>query len=136
MPYVPELPLLMPLFLSRYDLVHNQHLGLHDLEQLYLVVKQLADGVIPNEYGLLPKHKLVIGAKIARRLLGKVMIDLMNTIRDSDADGREGWPSPTGKTQMEAHPENPQPHPPYCSDAKDTEEEDGEKETQYRLDPR
>ncbi|CAM6033233.1 unnamed protein product [Sphagnum compactum] len=42
-------------------------------------VKVLADGVIPNEYGINPKHKLIIGAKIAHWLMGKILIDLRNT---------------------------------------------------------
>lgn len=64
---------------SKYDLVHNTHLKLDGLGELYAVAKTLADGVIPNEYGINPVHKLKIGSKIARKLLGKVLIDLRNT---------------------------------------------------------
>ncbi|VAH95591.1 unnamed protein product [Triticum turgidum subsp. durum] len=63
----------------KYDLVHNAHLNLKGLEELYKVAQLLADGVIPNEYGINPKQKLKIGSKIARRLMGKVLIDLRNT---------------------------------------------------------
>ncbi|KAK8672605.1 hypothetical protein V6N13_110970 [Hibiscus sabdariffa] len=63
----------------KYDLLHNAHLNLEDLNELFKVAQLLADGVIPNEYGINPKQKLKIGSKIARRLLGKILIDLRNT---------------------------------------------------------
>ncbi|XP_062106712.1 inositol hexakisphosphate and diphosphoinositol-pentakisphosphate kinase VIP2-like isoform X4 [Humulus lupulus] len=63
----------------KYDLLHNAHLNLDGLDELFKVAQQLADGVIPNEYGINPKQKLKIGSKIARRLLGKMLIDLRNT---------------------------------------------------------
>ncbi|KHG11412.1 ppip5k2 [Gossypium arboreum] len=63
----------------KYDLLHNAHLNLEDLDELFKVAQLLADGVIPNEYGINPKQKLKIGSKIARRLLGKILIDLRNT---------------------------------------------------------
>ncbi|PON95879.1 Histidine phosphatase superfamily [Trema orientale] len=63
----------------KYDLLHNAHLNLDGLDELFKVAQLLADGVIPNEYGVNPKQKLKIGSKIARRLLGKMLIDLRNT---------------------------------------------------------
>ncbi|ONM37416.1 Phosphoglycerate mutase-like family protein [Zea mays] len=51
--------------------------------------KLLADSVIPNEYGINPKQKLKIGSKIARRLLGKILIDLHNTRREVAAAAAE-----------------------------------------------
>ncbi|KAL9660006.1 hypothetical protein QQ045_024816 [Rhodiola kirilowii] len=63
----------------KYDLLHNAHLNLEGLGKLFKVAQLLADGVIPNEYGINPKQKLKIGSKIARRLLGKILIDLRNT---------------------------------------------------------
>ncbi|GBG59071.1 hypothetical protein CBR_g24415 [Chara braunii] len=64
---------------AKYDVIHNDHLELEGLHELYVISKELADGVVPNEYGLNPRQKLKIGSKIARRLLGKILIDLMNT---------------------------------------------------------
>ncbi|XP_071713064.1 inositol hexakisphosphate and diphosphoinositol-pentakisphosphate kinase VIP2-like [Rutidosis leptorrhynchoides] len=63
----------------KYDLLHNAHLNIEGLDELFKVAQLLADGVIPNEYGINPKQKLKIGSKIARRLLGKILIDLRNT---------------------------------------------------------
>ncbi|CAI5944715.1 unnamed protein product [Closterium sp. NIES-65] len=68
---------------AKYDLVHNRHLGLKGLDELYLLAKarslpEMANGVIPNEYGITPYSKLKIGAKVAQRLLGKILIDLHN----------------------------------------------------------
>lgn len=63
----------------KYDLLHNAHLNLEGLDELFKVAQVLADGVIPNEYGINPKQRLKIGSKIARRLLGKILIDLRNT---------------------------------------------------------
>lgn len=39
---------------AKYDAIHNDHLGLRMLQPLYQTAKQLADAVIPNEYGLSP----------------------------------------------------------------------------------
>ena len=47
--------------------------------------KQLADAVIPNEYGIDPCSKLRIGSKICTNLLGKVMADLGNMRDESIA---------------------------------------------------
>ncbi|URE18198.1 acid phosphatase [Musa troglodytarum] len=48
----------------KYDLVHNGHLNLEGLPELFKVAQLLADGVIPNEYGINPKQKLKIGSKV------------------------------------------------------------------------
>lgn len=73
----------------KYDLLHNSHLNLNGLSDLFNVSQLLADGVIPNEYGINPKQKLKIGSKIARRLLGKILIDLHNTRREVTAAAAE-----------------------------------------------
>lgn len=49
---------------NRYDLLHNAHLNIEGLEELFKVAQLLADGVIPNEYGINPKQKLKIGSKV------------------------------------------------------------------------
>jgi inositol hexakisphosphate/diphosphoinositol-pentakisphosphate kinase len=67
----------------KYDLIHNAHLHLDGLGELFNVTQLLAEGVIPNEYGISSKHKLKIDSKIARRLLGKILIDLRNTHQEA-----------------------------------------------------
>eukprot|EP00898_Chlorokybus_atmophyticus_P007786 jgi/Chlat1/8008/Chrsp7S00634 len=67
----------------KYDSLHNSHLGLTGLDELYAVAKVLADGVIPNEYGIDPSQKLKIGALICNKLLRKLIIDLNNTRNES-----------------------------------------------------
>ncbi|KAG2714385.1 hypothetical protein I3760_03G024000 [Carya illinoinensis] len=47
----------------KYDLLHNAHLKLEGLDKLFKVAQLLADGVIPNEYGINPRQKLKIGSK-------------------------------------------------------------------------
>ena len=47
--------------------------------------KQLADAVIPNEYGIEPAGKMRIGSNICTFLLGKVLADLGNMRDESIA---------------------------------------------------
>ncbi|CAM6059753.1 unnamed protein product [Sphagnum tenellum] len=107
----------------------------------------LADGVIPNEYGINPKHKLIIGGKIAHWLMGKILIDLQNTKEETlrvlelkkideendDAaaamlcspkklDGSKDSPRVGSRRQQSA--------------AENVTVDDTEKETQYHLDPK
>uniref|UniRef100_A0ACD5WAJ7 Uncharacterized protein n=1 Tax=Avena sativa TaxID=4498 RepID=A0ACD5WAJ7_AVESA len=62
----------------KYDLVHNAHLNLEGLEELYKVAQLLADGVIPNEYGINPRQKLKIGSKVCCQV-GLVLCILIQT---------------------------------------------------------
>lgn len=61
---------------AKYDSIHNAHLALDGLEELYTAAKELAAAVIPNEYGLQPLGKLRIGSTICANLLGKLLADL------------------------------------------------------------
>ncbi|KAG2442512.1 hypothetical protein HXX76_002598 [Chlamydomonas incerta] len=70
---------------AKYDAIHNGHLGLDVLEELYVVAKLLADVVIPCEYGLDSGGKLRIGSKIANELLGKLLVDLASMREESMA---------------------------------------------------
>ena len=45
--------------------------------------KELANAVIPNEYGIDPAGKLRIGSKICSSLLGKILADLANMREES-----------------------------------------------------
>jgi inositol hexakisphosphate/diphosphoinositol-pentakisphosphate kinase len=133
---------------AKYDLLHNAHLQLHGLDELYKVAKKLADGVIPNEYGINPQHKLIIGAKIARRLLGKILIDLRNTREEaiSVAELKQTKPHIPSKVRKPLEEGNlvsgkvrvaVDSSRQTCSTDKSYEtDDDDDKETQYRLDPK
>ncbi|CAH8361115.1 unnamed protein product [Eruca vesicaria subsp. sativa] len=129
----------------KYDLLHNSHLDLKGLDELFKIAQLLADGVIPNEYGINPQQKLQIGSKIARRLLGKILIDLRNTreeamsvaelknsqdqvsvsLYSSRKEDRYSQPKLYIKSDELKRPTNGE-----------NKDEDDDKETKYRLDPK
>ncbi|KAL6893672.1 hypothetical protein ACP4OV_007770 [Aristida adscensionis] len=129
----------------KYDLLHNAHLHLEGLEELFKVAQILADGVIPNEYGINPKQKLKIGSKIARRLLGKILIDLRNTREEaiSVADPKfiedEALFLPTKEAEhqqrIQVRNEDGRRSSSTSEKSLDQEDED-DRETKYRLDPK
>ncbi|XAR51779.1 Diphosphoinositol-pentakisphosphate kinase [Bertholletia excelsa] len=130
---------------SKYDLLHNSHLNLQGLDELFRVAQLLADGVIPNEYGINPKQKLKIGSKIARRLLGKILIDLRNTreeaISVSELKSSQDQSSKAGNEETEYQL---RPHSKiedvrrasFTSDKSMDQDDDDDRETKYRLDPK
>eukprot|EP01004_Peranema_trichophorum_P003664 NODE_263_length_3101_cov_40.223304_g227_i0.p1 GENE.NODE_263_length_3101_cov_40.223304_g227_i0~~NODE_263_length_3101_cov_40.223304_g227_i0.p1 ORF type:complete len:959 (-),score=209.09 NODE_263_length_3101_cov_40.223304_g227_i0:224-2947(-) len=67
---------------AKYDAIHNSHLGL-PLRELYLVSRQLANCVIPGEYGTEKLLKRTIGSRICCQLLGKLLSDLENMRHES-----------------------------------------------------
>ncbi|XP_060536296.1 inositol hexakisphosphate and diphosphoinositol-pentakisphosphate kinase isoform X3 [Cylas formicarius] len=68
----------------KYDLQHNQHtLQFEQAEELYIYAKNLADIVIPQEYGLTAQEKLTIGQGICTPLLKKIKADLQRNIEES-----------------------------------------------------
>ncbi|KAK7295321.1 hypothetical protein RJT34_18227 [Clitoria ternatea] len=132
----------------KYDLLHNAHLNLEGLDELFKVAQALADGVIPNEYGINPKQKLKIGSKIARRLLGKILIDLRNTQEEAISvaelkSNQDHDPSST-KTEKEDTESKPKllnkndeiRKSNTLSDISKDQDDDDDKETKYRLDPK
>ncbi|WOL08862.1 inositol hexakisphosphate and diphosphoinositol-pentakisphosphate kinase 2-like [Canna indica] len=130
----------------KYDLLHNGHLNLEGLPELFKVAQLLADGVIPNEYGINPKQKLKIGSKIARRLLGKILIDLRNTREEAISVGEPNGQEQTCilKTSQEVETqfgllkknEQTRRTSSTCDNSSEQEEEDDDRETKYRLDPK
>ncbi|XP_059282370.1 inositol hexakisphosphate and diphosphoinositol-pentakisphosphate kinase VIP2-like isoform X2 [Lycium ferocissimum] len=134
----------------KYDRVHNSHLNLEDLDELFEVAQLLADGVIPNEYGINPKQKLKIGSKIARRLLGKLLIDLRNTREEAlsvaDLKFSQDHDSAANKTGNEDTEYHPKPNNrsdqdlkkkgSFTSEKSTDQVDDEDKETKYRLDPK
>ncbi|KAM1009576.1 hypothetical protein FF1_044994 [Malus domestica] len=150
----------------KYDLLHNAHLNLEGLDELFKIAQLLADGVIPNEYGINPTQKLNIGSKIARRLLGKIMIDLRNTREEAisvaaEPKSDQDEHSNSTDTEKEDKKHHPKLHvkiddrksstsdtpklsaknedarrPSTTSEISIDQDDDDDKETQYRLDPK
>ncbi|KAL7604454.1 hypothetical protein Lser_V15G20588 [Lactuca serriola] len=124
----------------KYDLLHNAHLNIEGLDELFKVAQLLADGVIPNEYGINPKQKLKIGSKIARRLLGKILIDLRNTREEAInvADLKSQCQDTSSIAVVKEHRDHRQKN----EDSRRTGEkskdpdDDEDKEIKYRLDPK
>ncbi|CAH2072715.1 unnamed protein product [Thlaspi arvense] len=138
----------------KYDLLHNSHLDLKGLDELFKVaqgqlcvmwLQLLADGVIPNEYGINPQQKLKIGSKIARRLLGKILIDLRNTREEAMSVAElKNSQDQVSVSLYSSRKEDRYSQPklfiksnelrrPISVENKD---EDDDKETKYRLDPK
>ncbi|KAL2330035.1 hypothetical protein Fmac_017616 [Flemingia macrophylla] len=130
----------------KYDLLHNAHLNLVGLDELFKVAQALADGVIPNEYGINPKQKLKIGSKIARRLLGKLLIDLRNTREEaiSVAELKSNQDHDSSSTKSEKEDTEAKSKllnkndeiRKSSSDISMDQDDDDDKETKYRLDPK
>ncbi|KAD7479515.1 hypothetical protein E3N88_02651 [Mikania micrantha] len=132
----------------KYDLLHNAHLNIDGLDELFKVAQLLADGVIPNEYGINPKQKLKIGSKIARRLLGKILIDLRNTREEAInvAELKNQCQSSTTSIKNVKEHTDHQPkslikneesrRTSFTSDKSMDQDEDDDKEIKYRLDPK
>ncbi|CAN6322971.1 unnamed protein product [Urochloa humidicola] len=129
----------------KYDLLHNAHLDLKGLEELFKVAQTLADGVIPNEYGINPKQKLKIGSKIARRLLGKILIDLRNTREEAISVAEPKFiedeaiflPTKEAEHQQKIHVRNEDGRRSSSTSEKSLDQEDeDDRETKYRLDPK
>ncbi|XP_022740439.1 inositol hexakisphosphate and diphosphoinositol-pentakisphosphate kinase VIP2-like isoform X3 [Durio zibethinus] len=131
---------------KEYDLLHNAHLNLEGLDELFKVAQLLADGVIPNEYGINPKQKLKIGSKIARRLLGKILIDLRNTCEEAldVAELKSNQDKCSAKTETDDKDFLPKlstknddtRRSSTTSEVSMDQDDDEEKETKYRLDPK
>jgi inositol-hexakisphosphate/diphosphoinositol-pentakisphosphate 1-kinase len=69
----------------KFDFCHNQHsLQFNEAEELYLHSKNLADIVIPQEYGLTVEEKLAIGTGICTPLLRKIQADLQRNIEEPE----------------------------------------------------
>lgn len=74
--------------MSRYDVLHNSHLGIECLDELYRLSKVFADCVVPQEYGIDVKDKRVIGSKMCHALLDKIRYDLNVARSGSQMDMR------------------------------------------------
>ncbi|PWA72426.1 ATP-grasp fold, Histidine phosphatase superfamily [Artemisia annua] len=131
----------------KYDLLHNAHLNIQGLDELFKVAQLLADGVIPNEYGINPKQKLKIGSKICRRLLGKILIDLRNTREEAInvAELKSQCQDSTSIAAVKEYIDYQQTNVIKNEESKRTclagenstdQDDDDDKEIKYRLDPK
>eukprot|EP00466_Bigelowiella_natans_P009739 jgi/Bigna1/76430/fgenesh1_pg.41_\ len=66
----------------KYDSLHNRHL-LRGLRSIYISAKNVADFVIPQEYGLFQTEKLVIGRSIVQNLLQHILQNLLKVLNSS-----------------------------------------------------
>ena len=58
------------------------HSRFNHAQELYMLVKALADVVIPQEYGLSDQDKLAIGQGICNPLMRKIRADLQRNIEE------------------------------------------------------
>ena len=105
---------------AKYDALHHQRTWqLVNLPPLYALVKQLANVVIPNEYGISGAQKYAIGASVCSVLVGKILRDFA-AVRDeaSAAWGAEMAPTPppSGSESEESDEPGHRLHPHYADD--------------------
>jgi len=84
----------------KHDVVHHrmlleQAIGVDRLRELFACSRELADIIVPSEYGLNPREKVTVGTKVCRALLRKILQDLGNY-------ARTGFPSSTAKGKTDA----------------------------------
>ncbi len=74
----------------KYDIQHNR--GILDealSEELYSHAKNMADVVIPQEYGITRAEKLTIAQGICAPLLRKIRADLQRNIEEESSENEE-----------------------------------------------
>lgn len=69
-----------------YDLLHNRQLGVQDMTDIYVSSKDLADILIPQEYGMTMGEKINIATHICRPLLRKIQADIRFVVNDEASD--------------------------------------------------
>jgi hypothetical protein len=60
----------------RYDCLHNHHLRLDGMEELFQLTQYFENAVVPQEYGVDHDEKRLIGSKMCGALLEKIKWDL------------------------------------------------------------
>jgi hypothetical protein len=51
---------------TRYDVLHNWHLGLHGTDELHELAKHFADCIVPQEYGVDKEEKRILGSHMCQ----------------------------------------------------------------------
>eukprot|EP01040_Poterioochromonas_malhamensis_P002256 gene2256-2398_t len=72
----------------RYDILHNSHLQLSGMEELYRLAADFETCVVPQEYGIDREDKRYIGSKMCGALIEKIKSDLL--ISASNYQGGRG----------------------------------------------
>jgi hypothetical protein len=70
----------------RYDCLHNSHLNLKVMEDLYHLSATMENIIVPQEYGVDKEDKLRIGSKMCGELLKKIKSDLEHSHSDLRVD--------------------------------------------------
>ncbi|KIH52436.1 histidine acid phosphatase [Ancylostoma duodenale] len=73
----------------KYDMEHNPDLCVNnegEFERMYLCVKNMADIVVPQEYGIRKENKICVAQRVCTPLLKKIRNDLHRCIECSEED--------------------------------------------------
>ncbi|KAK6728015.1 hypothetical protein RB195_005586 [Necator americanus] len=73
----------------KYDMEHNPDLCVNnegEFERMYLCVKNMADIVVPQEYGIRKENKICVAQRVCTPLLKKIRNDLHRCIESSEED--------------------------------------------------
>ncbi|CAI4221685.1 unnamed protein product [Auanema sp. JU1783] len=73
----------------KYDMEHNPEICAGhevDLERMYLCVKNMADIVVPQEYGIRKENKICVAQRVCTPLLKKIKSDLHRCLESSEED--------------------------------------------------
>ena len=72
----------------RYDILHNSHVPLKGVKELYDRVRALENAVVPQEYGKDKEQKSFVGSQVCGALLEKIKYDLIVSRSDTTYDMR------------------------------------------------
>ncbi|PAV90193.1 hypothetical protein WR25_17243 [Diploscapter pachys] len=73
----------------KYDMEHNPELCINnegEFERMYLCVKNMADIVVPQEYGIKRDNKIAVAQRVCTPLLKKIRNDLHRCLESSEED--------------------------------------------------
>jgi hypothetical protein len=93
----------------RYDILHNSHLQLSGMEELYRLSSNFESIVVPQEYGIDREDKRYIGSKMCGALLDKIKSDLIISANNYTLSNHtpENTPCATSlKTKKSFHNDN------------------------------
>lgn len=73
----------------KYDMEHNPDLCINnevEFERMYVCVKNMADIVVPQEYGIKTENKMVIAQRVCTPLLRKIRNDLHRCLENKESE--------------------------------------------------